>query len=68
MDGRGRRRGPGLSGLTRNGVRRGHGGAPAHAGSPCQRRGRPLQLRNGPFTSYVMPPEELPLVPRCEEK
>ncbi len=59
MDGRGRR--PGLSRPNRKGVRRGHGGAPAHAGVP-------RQPRNGPFTSYVMPPDELPLVPRCEEK
>ncbi|SBU89667.1 hypothetical protein YW5DRAFT_00707 [Streptomyces sp. Ncost-T6T-1] len=65
MDGRGRR--PGLSRPKSKGVRRGHGGAPAHAGVRPRPR-PPRQLRNGPFTSYVMPPEELPLVPRCEEK
>ncbi|MET8500057.1 hypothetical protein, partial [Streptomyces microflavus] len=33
-----------------------------------RRTPRVRQLRNGPVTSYVMPPDELPLVPRCEEK
>ncbi len=30
--------------------------------------GRTGYLRNGPVTSYVMPPDELPLVPRWLEK
>jgi hypothetical protein len=44
------------------------GPATATAASREVIAGRWGQVRNGPVTQYVMPPDDEPLVPRCEEK